>query len=385
MTNNNIKFSYEEVKEKIKEKIVSGEYKINYPIPSERNLCEIFNVSRTTIRKAIDGLVEDDFLIKSPGKGTFVNDLLNGDSDRKENHLNESMKNFNESSFTNSNTGNIVFLRCTHHNLEESNSSVKEDIFYPQVVAGIDSFVNQKGYHCIFKYVYEQTLTVQEIDNITNKAEGIICAELHNVSFRDKLLSLDLPVVLVNPSIISDDADTVEIDNVAGAYKATRYLLSLGHKNIAFVGGSCESFSGKYRKQGYIEALAKANIEVESRYITFSDWSIGDGYQAALNFLKLKKPPTAIFAASDLLAIGVINAAKDSGLVVPDDISVIGFDDIELASQIRPALTTLQVRKNEIGKMAANLIFERLSSNRNYPIKVLIPTILQKRNTVKEL
>lgn len=360
-------FSYNEIKNKLKNKIIDKEYRSDKKIPSERNLCDIYNVSRTTIRRAINELVEENILIKRPGKGTYVKD-----------------KNFEETKLiSKKNTGNIIFLRCGHHDPGIIDSKIRDDIFYPKVMAGIDKAVTKRKYHCIVKYVYEKKLDDQIIEEIIAKADGIICGELHSRSLLEALLGTNLPLVLINPSVITCEADIVDIDNFTGAYNIIEYLIELGHREIGFIGGSSSSFPAKYRKHGYLEALDKAGLNIDDSKIVSYGWRLEDGYQAALELLKLKDRPTAIFAVSDLLAIGAINAIKDSGLSVPEDVSVIGFDGIDMSAQIRPSLTTMHVRKIEIGEVATRLIFEQLKTSREYPIKISIPTALQKRDSVK--
>ncbi len=362
-------FFYKEIKSKIKDKIYTKEYEVDNKIPSEREMCIIYDVSRTTIRRAIDELVDENFLVKRPGKGTYVK------HSRKE----------EQKSVLKKNTGNIIFLRCGHHDPGIVDSKIRDDIFYPKVMAGIDRAVTEKKYHCIIKYVYEKRLDDSVINEIKAKTDGIICGELHSKTLLKTLLATNLPLVLINPSVITSEADIVDIDNFTGAYNITEYLIKLGHCNIGFIGGSPSSFPAKYRKHGYLESLNKAELDVDESKMFSYGWRLEDGYQAALDLLKIKDRPTAIFAVSDLLAIGAINAIKDSGLSVPEDISVIGFDDIDTASQIRPALTTMQVRKIQIGEVATNLIFEQLKGKREYPVKVSIPTVLQARDSVKSL
>ena len=126
-------------------------------------------------------------------------------------------------------------------------------------------------------------------------------------------------------------------------------------------------------------------LEADTSLISSSNWRLEDGYNAALDLITRGEVPTAIFAASDLLAIGAINAIKDSGYRVPDDISVIGFDDIEMAGQVKPPLTTMRVRRAEMGEIAARLVFERLHSQRDYSLRIAIPTVLLERESVRAI
>ncbi|WP_230867604.1 GntR family transcriptional regulator [Iocasia frigidifontis] len=362
-------FFYKDIKNKIKDKIAADKYESDGRIPSERELCSIYDVSRTTIRRAIDELVEENFLIKRPGKGTYI----------KYNNTNK------HKIISKKNTGNIIFLRCSHHDPKVSDSTICDDIFYPKIMAGIDKTVTEKKYHCIVKYLYENSLDEDIIDEIIKKADGIICGELHSKKLLNILLEIDIPLVLINPSVISSKVNIVEINNFIGAYDVIDYLVKLGHRKIGFIGGASTSFSAKYRKYGYLEALNKEGIKIDDSKIISYGWRLEDGYKAAGNLLELKDRPTAIFAVSDLLAIGAINAIKDSGLLVPDDISVIGFDDIDMASQIKPSLTTMKVRKFRMGEVATELIFEQLNNNRDYYRKISISTDLQVRDSVKKL
>lgn len=361
-------FFYKDIKNKLKDKITADKYESDGKIPSERELCSIYNVSRTTIRRAIDELVEENFLVKLPGKGTYI----------KYNNIKRKIA-------SKKNTGNIIFLRCSHHDSEISDSTICDDIFYPKIMAGIDKAVTERKYHCIVKYLYENNLDEDIIDEIIKKADGIICGELHSKKLLNILLEIDIPLVLINPSVTSSKANIVDINNFTGAYDVIDYLVKLGHRKIGFIGGASTSFSAKYRKYGYLEALNKEGIKIDDSKMISYEWRLEDGYKAAGNLLKLKDRPTAIFAVSDLLAIGAINAIKDSGLLVPDDISVIGFDDIDMASQIKPSLTTMKVRKFRMGEVATDLIFEQLNNNRDYYCKISISTDLQVRDSVKKL
>ncbi|TDO94041.1 GntR family transcriptional regulator [Halanaerobium saccharolyticum] len=362
-------YSYLDVKEDLKKRIETDKYKKEEKIPSERKLSEEFMVSRNTVRKAIEELVLENYLVKEPGRGTFVSSEINSNSAKTK-------------------TGNIFFLRCFHNRLKNGNNASKigDDIFYPQVVAGIDMIAAKNDYHCIFKYIYEDDIDQKLISEIKEKADGIICGELHSTKMLETITSINLPVVLISSSVINDQVDVVEIDNFTGAFNLTSHLIDLGHHNFALIGGSATSQPSKERKNGFFEALQQNQIEFDQKHAVTNGWDFEDGYQAALEILDFEQRPTAVFAASDLLAIGAISGFKDQGLAVPDDISVVGFDDIDMANQIKPALTTMRVRKVEIGKEAAKLLFNKFKGNeRSYPVKITVPTRLMIRDSVKQL
>lgn len=363
-------YSYQEIKNELMNKINNKEYKENSKIPSERELSDSFEVSRTTVRKAINELVNENYLTKQPGRGTFVNNINN-------------IKQFKK-------TGNIFFLRCCHNRKENEpgyyNSKVCDDIFYPQVIAGIDMVAAEKNYHCIFKYIYEEDIDKKLVEEIQKKADGIICGELHSNKMLDTITKINIPVVLVSPSVVNNKVDIIDIDNFTGAYNLIDHLIKMGHRDIALIGASDSNRPAIQRKNGFLEALSNKNIDFDNRFHFSNGWKFEDGYQAAEEILKLNNKPTAVFAVSDLLAIGAINCFKDNGLKVPEDISVVGFDDIDMAEQIKPALTTMKVRKVEMGKEAAELIFDKIEGKkRNYSIRITVPTEFMLRNSVKEL
>ena len=353
---------------------MAKEYLEKKQIPSERELCEIYNVSRTTIRKAIDELVKEGLLIKRPGKGNFVKEISSFTQKK-------GLKKGPEKD-----TGNILFIRCTHHSPAEIVSSIRDDIFYPKIMAGIDLGVTKRKYHCLVRNIYEYDdpqRIEDELGELVQKVDGIICGELHSQEFLQKLLAIQIPLVLVSPSVITNETDIVDIDNFTGGYRATDYLVNLGHREIAFIGGPSSSLPAQKRKNGYLEALKKAKIPIHQERILSCNWQYEAGYKAMIELLKLNPRPTAVVAGSDLLAIGAMNAIKDAGLKIPDDLAIIGFDGIDMAGEIQPSLTTMHVRKFQMGEIAADLIFEQLQGDRDYPVRVAVPTVLIERSSSK--
>lgn len=350
---------HQRIREIILDKIISREFAPGAKIPSERALCEIFSVSRTTIRRAIDDLVTEGVLLRIPAKGTYV-----GES----------------SLTTNRNTGNIAFIRCYRRS---PLASINDDIFYPRILTGIETTISENGYHCLVQSINENDYSDQMISQLAQKVDGIICCELRNQRFLERLRATQLPLVLVSPSVMLSTVDIVEIDNKQGAIEAVNHLIHLEHKHIAFIGGSPNSRPSKEREAGYIEALREDGLPVLADHIISLGWQQADGYTAMAELLKAYPSPTAVFTASDLLALGAYDAAHTAGVKIPEDISIMGFDDIDMAAQAKPALSTVLVRKLEMGQLAAQLILEQLSGKRDYPIKVVVPTSLVQRDSTE--
>jgi LacI family transcriptional regulator len=211
--------------------------------------------------------------------------------------------------------------------------------------------------------------------------EPFVCGELRNEALLQGLLDTRLPLVLVSPSLSTTAADVVEIDNVGGAIQAVNHLVELGHRQIAFIGGTPTSRPAKEREEGYSEGLQKAGLPSHPSLRLFTGWRLEDGYAAMESLLARDPSITAVFAASDLLALGACQAAAAAGLVVPQDLSVIGFDDISLAAETQPSLSTVRVLMYEMGELAAQFIFDILAGKRAYSLRANVPTELVVRDS----
>lgn len=220
---------------------------------------------------------------------------------------------------------------------------------------------------------------VQRIDGML-----IISLSPHHVDVTHFLQS-HVPTVLIDAR--HDKLNRIVIDDVLGGQQATEYLLSLGHKRIAFVGDVLQNpfnfCSISDRFEGYKKALAQAGIGFRPEYHMQSAHGRAQSHQMALNLLTLPTPPTAIFAASDTQAFGVLQAAKQLGIHVPHELSVIGYDDIELAPYFD--LTTIRQPLFETGRYGAELLLRTIKNKPSTPIKTLLPTELVVRQTTAPL
>jgi DNA-binding LacI/PurR family transcriptional regulator len=185
-----------------------------------------------------------------------------------------------------------------------------------------------------------------------------------------ELLTSDLPCVFIDYE--STKAGTVHSDNLNGSYQAVAYLYGLGHRRIAHISGGRNTFSGAQRQEGYELALRKMKLKKRDGYIVDgSCYSADSGYRAMSRLLDLEEPPTAVFAAGDNLAVGAIRALKDRGLGVPEDVSIVGFDDIEIASLLSPALTTVRQHTDILGSRAAEILIGSIETVRSLESAVL--------------
>ncbi len=170
--------------------------------------------------------------------------------------------------------------------------------------------------------------------------------------------STSSPVVAIDPNNETPNCPAVIATNCDGALTAVEYLLELGHRRIAHISGRLDLQSAVRRLQGYEEGLRQAGIEIDPKLIEYGDYTTETGYLCAKNLLLLPEPPTAIFAANDQSAIGAIRAIEDAGLNVPDDISVIGFDNITEAAFTTPKLTTIDQSIFKMGQIATEMLIK---------------------------
>jgi LacI family transcriptional regulator len=191
--------------------------------------------------------------------------------------------------------------------------------------------------------------------------------------------------VLVDREVEGVQADFIESDHEQGGYIAAKYLIDLGHRDIACVSGPIDLLPSRDRVVGYLRALKEAGIKFRLDYLVRSDFTSEGGYNAFKQLLALKNPPTAIFASNDLMAIGGICAASEAKVRVPEDLSVIGYDDIALASFSTPRLTTVAQPKYEVGELTARMLVERITGLDAPPRREMLQTELVVRQSTAPL
>lgn len=350
----------------IRLKIENGKLKPGQKIPSERELCEKYHVSRTTVRNAILSLVNEGLVIRYSGSGTFIKEGLD---------LTQKGR---------GKIGNIGFVRCQH---STSSHRIRGDYIYFDILKGIQQELVKYDQHLIFSYVIENDNDFNSsIGQLLKKIDGIILGEIRNQNFFNKIKCIQIPLILVNPSIYHYDVDTIDTDNINGAYIAVEYLIKLGHQNIGIINGRISTRHASERFQGYRIALENNGLNFSNNFVAGNiNWQKETGYNGMKELLEKDLKITAVFAASDALAAGAIEAVMDVGLKVPDDISVIGFDDMIIASHTKPPLTTMRVPRYEMGSYAARRLNELINNRDLSRIKVLFTPELIVRQSCRKI
>ncbi|TAM69394.1 MAG: LacI family transcriptional regulator [Microbacteriaceae bacterium] len=234
--------------------------------------------------------------------------------------------------------------------------------YYPEVARGIEDVANANGFKVMFcstdrlpdrASAYIEALLLKRVDGLVVVGGGgeIQLSESTVATYDTKVVFIGRP----SPSF-----STVRIDNVGAARDATEHLLRLGHSRIGFISADTSSTTVAERRRGYIEAISAAGMPVDEELIVNGDFSEAVGYLAAQQLLGLLDPPTAIFAANDRMALGAMAAVADRGLSVPEDVALVGFDDVPMSGFLRPSLTTVSVAAQELGVRAMEVLVKEI-------------------------
>lgn len=251
--------------------------------------------------------------------------------------------------------------------------------FFAEVARGVEDASFDERYSVILcnsdgdlekELFYTNVLTAKQVDGILFVAAGVSTEHIRALQ-HDRV-----PLVVVDRTIPDVSVDEVLTDNTRGGEMVTRHLVDLGHRRIGCITGPSDVTPSADRVIGYQRALREAGMPVDERIIVRGDFQYQSGYQAAGELLAIDDPPTAIFACNDLMAVGVISAARELGLRVPEDLSVAGFDDVHLASFANPPLTTIAQPKYEMGVLATRLLLERMQDHDTPPRHELLSTRL---------
>ena len=221
----------------------------------------------------------------------------------------------------------------------------------------------------------------------TSAVEGVIFSDIiENEDQVDNVLQMDIPCVIMNYLTKDLPVSCVAINNIGGAMKAVEYLVKLGHTKIATITGELRSQVAIDRMDGFVEALDKNKIEKKDNYVKYGDFGRDSAIKATKELIKLKTPPTAIFAASDEMAVGAIQVAIESGVNVPGDLSVIGFDDNPLALSFSPvSVTTIRQPLHEMAMVATETLQKIITKKSKGNKKTQLQCELIKRSSCRLL
>ncbi len=248
-----------------------------------------------------------------------------------------------------------------------------------EIIRGIDAALQANQYDLLLYSAH--TPRAKESTYVTkltrHLADGLLLIlPTYTRSYLDALRQRRFPHVLIDYLSDGEDAPSVATTNYRGAYDAVVYLLELGHRRIGFITGPLGTGCARERLAGYKAALTDHGVVVDPQLIYEGQFFQPQGYQGAHHLLALPDPPTAIFASNDMMAFGVMEAARERGLRLPDDLSIVGFDDIPQASHVHPQLTTVRQPLEEMGRRASLLLLHYIEHPTAEVERIELPTEL---------
>lgn len=246
--------------------------------------------------------------------------------------------------------------------------------FYLGIIRVVERAITSAGYDLLFPSRSPNGSYANYLRNLqSRRVAGVIAIAIDSTDSRIQvLLNSELPTVFIDNMAQGNHATYVKSDNVDGARMAMEYLLRLGHRRVVLVPGNTAELSGAERLLGCQQGLAKAGVPLDPDLIRVSGWSTGEAYTTAATLLDQRRDFTAIVAGSDLMALGVLRALHERGIRVPEDVSVIGFDDVDICRFMEPPLTTVHQNRMMMSQSAVQKLIKMIEDGEP-PSPLVVP------------
>ncbi|MFR0513946.1 GntR family transcriptional regulator [Limosilactobacillus mucosae] len=340
---------YEIIRKTIQKEIESGKYQVGDKLPTESNLMETFGVSRYTVRRAISELQNAHYVYRIQGGGMYVDDWQDSHQPPKANNK-------------------MIGLVTTH----------LVDYIFPNIISGIDRIVSAHGYSLIVSNTHnqrenerrslERLLDTQIAGLIVEPTQSALANT--NMDLYQKIAQSHLPMVFINAHYPQLQAPYLEIKDKKAEYEMTRYLIKQGHKRILGI-FQVDDLQGTRRMEGFINAYMEyPNISYLSETVMYqSGQDMNRIFQRVTQIMERPDHPTAIVCYNDALAIQVMDVVSSAGLKIPEDVSIVGFDDYVLGRYFSPRLTTIEHPKEKMGLDAGRMIMSMIDGEVVKPIE----------------
>lgn len=327
-----------------------------------KDIAKIAGVSHTTVSRALNN-------------SSFINE----DTKKKIKEIAKQVNyvpNFNAKSLVLKKSYNIALFFTSISKGTSAN-------FFQDVVKGVNSII-RKNYNLVVRGIddYEDFLSIDK-----KRFDGIILISQSDSddAFIYDVLQKEIPIVVLNREIEVDSIVNILSADSRGSFEAVNYLIQNGHKDIAIIEGKKEFMSSVNRKEGFLRSLSQNKIQVNYEYMVVGEYNIESGYIAMKKLLALAKVPTAVFCSNDDMAVGAMKAVFEAGLNVPEDVSIVGFDDSIVCSYVTPALTSLRKPTKEFSIIGAETLLNIINGQDIKGERIYINTDLIIRNSVKKL
>lgn len=329
-----------------------------------KDIAKLANVSHTTVSRALNN---------SP--------LINEETKKKIKEIAKELNyvpNYNAKSLVlhKSYTIGLFFTSITHGTSPN---------FFFDAIKGVNLSIN-KQYNLVVRAID----SYKEFSAINNKRfDGIILMSQSDDdnAFIYHVIGQNIPLVILDRDIDIESENVINIlsDDKEGVFNAVDYIIENGHKDIAILTGRKEFKSTEKRKEGFISALIKNKVQIHDEYIISGNYSLEGGYKAMTELINLSNTPTAVFCSNDDMAIGAIKAIVDANLKIPEDISIVGFDDIKFAAYTSPALTTIKRKIEKISEIAGEKILDMIDGKKISNEKIFVKTDFVIRDSILNL
>lgn len=342
---------YIQVSDILRRRILEGVWENGAAIPPEHQLCDEFNIARGTLRQALDKLEQEDLVRREQGRGTFVTWTR---ARRRPSGL----------------PGNQIAFIVPY----------VRDTFVATILLGLERGAEAHGFSVVFSHVSnspdEQRAALAKFAE--QDLAGIVLYPVDSVHVEpvDALVMKGYPIVLVDRYLRGVYTDYIISDHFGGALRATQHLLGLGHRRIAFASWKDPAISIEHRAAGYQRALAEAGIPYDPKLTCeVEGYPIIDP-NSFCDLLAIDPPVTAVFAANDQIALAIYRAAGKCGRSIPDDLALVGFDNLDIGAHLDTPLTTVAQSPYEIGFKAAEVLSRRINHEVHHPQQIILPTTL---------
>lgn len=266
-------------------------------------------------------------------------------------------------------------------------SNIYNHPYFSVLLDAIESEIKSQGYSVGFSFV-ENDIKKESVRHqiINENVDGLILiADQIDEEFAERINENYQNIVSIDFVSNKFNNDLIFIEKKEAAYNAVKYLIDHGHEEIAYIGGFVggQGLKKSHRYLGFKKAMDEDNLIINDQWLRNGDWSLNGGYLQMVEIIRSKNIPTAVYTASDLMGLGVLRAVQQSGMTVPDDISVISYDNIAMSKYSNPPLTTYHVPKREIGKLAVKLLLDQINDqNPGFPLKIMVSAELIERESV---
>ncbi len=260
--------------------------------------------------------------------------------------------------------------------------------FFPELVKSFEEAAMAKDYEIIMANTnYDATRTALKVRRmIERRVDGVaIMTSEMDQKLINELSNRDIPIVFLDTGKVAENISNVRIDYEQGISEAVDHLLGLGHRQIGFISGPLDLKSSKIRRTAFLKYLKRRGIIERDELVTNGDYKIEGGRAAMNRLLDLKEPPTAVLTSNDLTAIGALQTLRSRGLHVPQDMSLIGFDDIDLAKSTDPPLTTVSISRSKVAEFAFESLYKLMNGDPKKGVELHIPTKLVIRESTAKL